>query len=63
MGCITTVIAVFGTGFVADFASVNDMTMEEIYQTFFGEVLIASTSYIFSMWRFIYLGLIGCTIY
>ncbi len=57
------IIAAFSTNVLANVAPINDLTIGEISQTFFGEVLITPASYAFAIWGLIYLGLISLAIY
>ena len=57
------IIAAFGTNVLANIAPFNDLTIGEISQTFFREVLITPASYAFAIWGLIYLGLISLAIY
>ncbi|MDJ0728757.1 MAG: tryptophan-rich sensory protein [Crocosphaera sp.] len=57
------ILAAFFTNVLANIAPINDLTIGEISNTFFGDVLITPASYAFAIWGLIYLGLISLGIY
>lgn len=59
----TAIIAAFVTNVLANIAPINGLTIGEISNTFFKEVLITPASYAFAIWGLIYLGLISLAIY
>lgn len=57
------IIAAFGTNIWANLNPPQGLTIGEISQQVFGEVLITPASYAFAIWGLIYLGLISFAIY
>lgn len=60
---LVSVIAAFGMNVLANIRPINDLTIGEISNQFFGNVLITPANYAFAVWGFIYLGLISFAIY
>ncbi|HAC63489.1 MAG TPA: hypothetical protein DCF68_08090 [Cyanothece sp. UBA12306] len=60
---LVAIMAAFGTNILANIAPINDLTIGEISETFFQDVLITPASYAFAIWGLIYLGLISLAIY
>ncbi|MDJ0662161.1 MAG: tryptophan-rich sensory protein [Crocosphaera sp.] len=60
---LLAILAAFFTNILANIAPINDLTIGEISNTFFQEVLITPASYAFAIWGLIYLGLISFAIY
>jgi hypothetical protein len=57
------IIAAFGMNIWANIAPPNGLTIGEISNTLFGDVLITPANYAFAIWGVIYLGLIAFAIY
>jgi hypothetical protein len=57
------IIAAFVTNIWANIAPPNGLTIGEISNTLFGDVLITPANYAFAIWGVIYLGLIAFAIY
>lgn len=57
------IIAAFGTNVLANVAPINGLTIGEISNQLFPNVLITPASYAFAIWGVIYLGLISLAIY
>ena len=60
---LTAILAAFGMNVWANVAPINQLTIGEISNTFFREVLIIPANYAFAIWGLIYLGLITFAIY
>ncbi len=60
---LTAILAAFGINVLANIAPFNGLTIGEISNTFFREVLITPANYAFAIWGVIYLGLIAFGIY
>lgn len=60
---LVAIITAFGTNVWANINPVNGLTIGEISQNIFGNVLITPASYAFIIWGLIYLGLISFAIY
>ncbi|MDJ0597726.1 MAG: tryptophan-rich sensory protein [Crocosphaera sp.] len=60
---LLAILAAFFTNVLANIAPINDLTIGEISNTFFENVLITPASYAFAIWGLIYLGLISFAIY
>lgn len=60
---VIAVVAAFGVNILANLAPIGGMTLGEISQTIFGNVLITPADYAFSIWGLIYLGLFAFAIY
>ncbi len=60
---LLAIIAAFFTNVLANIAPINELTIGEISNTFFRDVLITPASYAFAIWGLIYLGLISLGIY
>jgi hypothetical protein len=57
------IIVAFLTNVLANVMPLNDLTIGEISNTFFQDVLITPASYAFAIWGLIYLGLISLGVY
>lgn len=57
------ILAAFFTNVLANIAPIKGLTIGEISNTFFSDVLITPASYAFAIWGLIYLGLISLGIY
>lgn len=57
------IVATFGINVLANIAPLNGLTIGDISNTFFQEVLIIPANYAFAIWGLIYLGLIAFAIY
>ncbi|MGK7939934.1 MAG: tryptophan-rich sensory protein [Crocosphaera sp.] len=60
---LLAILAAFFTNVLANIAPINGLTIGEISNTFFEDVLITPASYAFAIWGVIYLGLISLGIY
>ncbi len=60
---LLAILAAFFTNVLANIAPIKGLTIGEISNTFFGDVLITPASYAFAIWGLIYLGLISLGIY
>ncbi|MEW6496966.1 MAG: tryptophan-rich sensory protein [Cyanobacteriota bacterium] len=60
---LSAILAAFGINVLANVAPINGLTIGEISNTFFQEVLITPANYAFAIWGLIYLGLISFGIY
>lgn len=60
---LTAILAVFGTNVLANIVPINGLTIGEISNTLFQDVLITPANYAFAIWGLIYLGLISLAIY
>ncbi len=60
---LLAILAAFVTNIIANIFPFNGLTIGEISNQFFGDVLIIPASYAFSIWGLIYLSLISCGIY
>ncbi len=60
---LLAILAAFFTNVLANIAPINGLTIGEISNTLFGDVLITPASYAFAIWGLIYLGLISLGIY
>lgn len=60
---LIAVLAAFGINVLANVAPPNGLTIGEISNTFFREVLITPANYAFAIWGVIYLGLISFGVY
>lgn len=60
---LTSILAAFGINVLANVAPFNGLTIGEISNTVFREVLITPANYAFAIWGLIYLGLISFGVY
>ncbi len=60
---LLAILATFFTNVLANIAPINGLTIGEISNTLFKDVLITPASYAFAIWGLIYLGLISLAIY
>lgn len=60
---LTAILAAFGMNVWANVAPLNQLTIGEISNTFFREVLIIPANYAFAIWGLIYLGLLTFAVY
>lgn len=60
---LLAILAAFGINVLANVAPIQGLTIGEISNTFFREVLITPANYAFAIWGLIYLGLISFGIY
>lgn len=60
---LIAIIAAFGVNVWANIAPINGLTIGEISNTIFQEVLITPANYAFIIWGIIYLGLISFAVY
>ena len=60
---LIAILAAFGTNVFANIAPINGLTIGEISNTLFQDVLITPANYAFAIWGLIYLGLISLAIY
>ncbi|MEC4984804.1 MAG: tryptophan-rich sensory protein [Oscillatoria sp. PMC 1068.18] len=60
---LTAIISAFGINIWANLAPIKGLTIGEISQQIFGNVLITPASYAFVIWGVIYLGLISFAVY
>lgn len=57
------IFAAFAVNVLANVTPINDLTIGEISNTLFGDVLITPANYAFAIWGLIYLGLIALGVY
>lgn len=60
---LVAILAAFGVNVLANVAPINGLTIGEISNTIFRNVLITPANYAFAIWGLIYLGLISLGIY
>jgi hypothetical protein len=60
---LIAILAAFGMNVLANIAPFNRLTIGEISNTFFRDVLITPANYAFAIWGLIYLGLISFGVY
>ncbi len=60
---LVAILAAFGINVLANVAPINGLTIGDISNTFFREVLITPANYAFAIWGVIYLGLIAFGVY
>jgi hypothetical protein len=60
---LSAILAAFGINVLANVAPLNGLSIGEISNTFFKEVLITPANYAFAIWGLIYLGLITFGVY
>ncbi len=60
---LTAILAAFGINVLANIAPMGGLTIGEISNTFFRDVLITPANYAFAIWGLIYLGLITFGVY
>ncbi|BAZ44657.1 hypothetical protein NIES4102_16690 [Chondrocystis sp. NIES-4102] len=60
---LVTIIAAFGTNIFANVNPPNGLTIGEISNKFFNDILITPANYAFAIWGIIYLGLISLAVY
>ena len=60
---LVSVFAAFGMNVLANIRPINGLTIGQISNKFFSNVLITPANYAFAVWGFIYLGLISFAIY
>lgn len=60
---LTAILAAFGINVLANVAPINGLTIGEISNTFFREVLVIPANYAFAIWGIIYLGLMTFAVY
>lgn len=60
---LIAIIAAFVTNILANIVPIQGLSIGEISQTFFADVLIIPANYAFAIWGLIYLGLISLGIY
>lgn len=60
---LLSILAAFFTNVLANIYPINDLTIGEISNTIFGDVLITPAGYAFAIWGLIYLGLISLGVY
>ena len=60
---LVSVVAAFAANVLANINPLNGLSIGEISNKFFGNVLITPANYAFAVWGIIYLGLIGFGIY
>jgi len=60
---LISVVAAFGINILANVRPINGLTIGQISNQFFGEILITPANYAFAIWGLIYLGLISFAIY
>lgn len=60
---LVAILAAFGTNIWANLNPPNGLTIGDVSQQVFGEVLITPANYAFAIWGLIYLGLISLAIY
>jgi uncharacterized membrane protein YqjE len=60
---LTAILAAFGVNVLANIAPFNGLTIGEISNTVFRNVLITPANYAFAIWGLIYLGLITLGVY
>jgi hypothetical protein len=60
---LVAILAAFGANILANINPIDNLSIGEISNTFFGEVLIIPANYAFAIWGLIYLGLISLAVY
>lgn len=60
---LVAILAAFGMNVLANVVPLNGLTIGEISNTFFKDVLITPANYAFAIWGLIYLGLISFGVY
>lgn len=60
---LTAILAAFGINVLANVAPINGLTIGEISNTFFRQVLVTPANYAFAIWGIIYLGLMAFGVY
>ena len=60
---LLSILAAFFTNVLANISPINDLTIGEISNNIFGDVLITPAGYAFAIWGLIYLGLISLGVY
>lgn len=60
---LIAVVAAFGMNVLANIKPVNGLTIGQISNRFFADILITPANYAFAIWGLIYLGLISLAIY
>lgn len=60
---LISVIAAFGMNVLANIRPINGLTIGQISNQFFGDILITPANYAFAIWGLIYLGLISFAVY
>ena len=60
---LISIFAAFGMNVLANIAPPKDMTIGEISNELFGDILITPANYAFVIWGLIYLGLISFAVY
>lgn len=60
---LMSIIAAFGMNILANIAPPNGLTIGEISNQLFGDILITPANYAFAIWGIIYLGLISFAVY
>ncbi|MCU0535710.1 MAG: tryptophan-rich sensory protein [Hydrococcus sp. Prado102] len=60
---LVAIITAFGANILANINPINNLSIGDISNTFFREVLIIPANYAFAIWGLIYLGLISLAIY
>ncbi|MEC4895593.1 MAG: tryptophan-rich sensory protein [Oscillatoria sp. PMC 1051.18] len=60
---LTSILGAFGINIWANLAPIKGLTIGEISNQIFGDVLITPASYAFAIWGVIYLGLISFAVY
>ena len=60
---LISVVAAFVTNVLANINPINDLTIGQISNQFFGDLLITPANYAFAVWGIIYLGMISFAVY
>lgn len=60
---LISVVAAFGTNVLANVRPMNGLTIGQISNRFFSDILITPANYAFAIWGLIYLGLISFAVY
>lgn len=60
---LLAILAAFATNILANIAPIGGLTIGEISNQIFGDVLITPANYAFAIWGLIYLGLISLAVY
>ena len=60
---LVSIVAAFGMNVLANIRPINGLTIGQISNKFFGDILITPANYAFAIWGIIYLGLISFAIY
>jgi hypothetical protein len=60
---LVAILTAFGANILANINPINNLSIGEISNTFFKEVLIIPANYAFAIWGLIYLGLISLAVY